>query len=73
MLASDQIEDLICLVAAMDRDTLINQFHAYRATFPLDFTEEFLGSVALDRLRHIFAALCLQQQHLPEVLMNQAA
>jgi hypothetical protein len=73
MLASDQIEDLICLVAAMDRDALINQFHAYRATFPLDFTEEFLGSVALDRLRHIFAALCLQQQHLPEVLMNQAA
>ena len=73
MLASDQIEELICLVAAMDRATLIEQFQTYRATFPLDFTDEFLGGVALDRLRHIFAALCLQQQHLPETLVGQAA
>ena len=44
-----------------------------RATFPLDFTEQFLSQTSLDRLRHIFVALCLQQQHVPSLLMPTAA
>ena len=73
MLASEQVEELICLVAAMDRSTLVGQIHEYHATFPLDFTADFLSTVSLDRLRHIFVALCLQQQHMPEILIPQAA
>ena len=73
MLASDQVEELICLVAAMDRPALIRQVHAYRATFPIDFTDEFLSTVPVDRLRHIFVALCLQQQHVPELSIPTAA
>lgn len=73
MLASDQVEELICLVAAMDRDDVIHHIHDYRATFPLDFTDEFLASVPLERLRHIFIALCLQQQHVPSLTMPTAA
>jgi len=68
MLASDQVDELICLVAGMDRPQLVDQFAAYDATFPLDFSDTFLDTVALDKLRHIFVALCLQQQHLPESL-----
>ena len=68
MLASDQIDELICLVAGMDREQIVDQFAAYHATFPLDFTETFYGTVALDKLRHIFVSLCLQQQHFPESL-----
>ena len=73
MLASDQVEEMICLVAAMDRAALIDQFRSYRASFPLDFTEEFLESADLDRLRHIFVALCLQQQHVPPITLPTAA
>jgi hypothetical protein len=73
MLASEQVEELICIVAALDRPALVRQLHAYRASFPIDFTDDFLTAVPLDRLRHIFLALCLQQQHLPEQLLPVAA
>lgn len=73
MLAADQVEELICLVAALDRAALVRQLQAYRATFPLDFTDEFLSTIPLDRLRHIFVALCLEQQHVPRVVIPSAA
>jgi len=73
MLATDQVEEMICLVAAMDRPALVEHFRDYRGTFPLDFTDEFLANTSLDRLRHIFVALCLQQQHVPSPLLPAAA
>ncbi len=60
-----QVEELICLVSAMDRNTLVDQFARYQATFPVDFTPEFLHTVPLEKLRHIFVALCLQCQRGP--------
>ena len=60
-----QVEDLICLVSSLDRSALINQFHTYPARFPIDFTDEFLTAEPIDRLRHIFLALCLQNQRVP--------
>ena len=68
MLDPHQIEDLICATAALDREALVEQFQAYPSTFPIDFTPEFLETVDLDRLRHIFLALCLQCQHVPELM-----
>ena len=68
MLQPHQVEDLICVVSAMERPALVHQFQAYRSTFPLDFTPEFLETVSLDRLRHIFVALCLQCQRVPELV-----
>jgi hypothetical protein len=65
MLRSQEVEQLISAVSAMDRHALIDQFHTYRASFPLDFTPQFLTSASLDQLRHIFVAVCLQSQHLP--------
>jgi hypothetical protein len=73
MLATDQVEEMICLVAAMDRAALVDQFRSYCATFPLDFTDQFLQTAPLDRLRHIFVALCLQQQHVPRITLPTAA
>jgi hypothetical protein len=65
MLQVEQVEELICLVSAMDRATLVHQFRDYPARFPVDFTMEFLESCSLDRLQHLFVALCLQSQRLP--------
>ena len=66
MLDAHQVEELICLVSAMDRPALVRQFREYRGTFPVDFTDAFLENTPVERLRHIFVALCLQCQHVPE-------
>lgn len=68
MLQAEQVEELIRLVAALDRDLLVIQIQEFRGTFPVDFTPEFLRELSLDRLRHIFLALCLQTQRLPTVM-----
>ncbi len=67
MLEANQVEELICLVSAMDRPTLVRQFREYRANFPVDFTDHFLETTPVERLRHIFVALCLQCQHVPDL------
>lgn len=73
MLQSEQVEELIDLVTSLDRPALIEQFRSFRATFPIDFTREFLEAQPIDRLRHIFLALCLQQQRLPQLITHEAA
>ncbi|MEA2708987.1 MAG: hypothetical protein QOF78_1588 [Phycisphaerales bacterium] len=65
MLQDHQIDDLIALVSALDRASLLAHFQSYRASFPVDFTQEFLAAMPIDRLRHVFVALCLQTQRLP--------
>ncbi len=72
MLASDQVEALIGLVGSLDRASLLGQFASYRGNFPLDFTPDFLASASLDRLRHIFLAVCLQNQRLPQLQVESA-
>ena len=73
MLQAQQVEELICLVSAMDRDGLIHHFRNYKASFPVDFTADFLTDQPIDRLRHIFVALCLQNQRLPQTGVPLAA
>lgn len=72
MLQSTQIEDLMTLVASLDRDALVDQFNNYRGRFPVDFTEEFLTRTSVDKLRHIFVAMCLQNQRLPDNFSHAA-
>ncbi len=72
MLQSSQIEDLVNLIATLDRENLLGQFHAYQARFPIDFTDEYLGTLSTERLRHIFMALCLQNQQMPALSDTQA-
>jgi hypothetical protein len=67
MLASDQVEELIALIGSLDREDLVQQFTTYGGNFPLDFTPEFLAGLSDDRLRHIFLAVCLQNQRLPQI------
>ena len=65
MLDAHQVEELIRLASAMDRQELVHQFRTFRGPFCVDFTESFLQETSLDRLRHIFVALCLQCQRVP--------
>ena len=68
-----QLEDLVCLISSLNREALMEQFHTYPARFPIDFTDQFLHTQSVDRLRHIFLALCITSQRLPEIPANQAA
>ncbi len=67
MLESHQVEELICLVASLDKPTLTRQFLTFKGSFPVDFTPEFLEKLSVDRLRHIYVALCLQAQRVPAI------
>jgi hypothetical protein len=73
VLDAKQIDELLSLVVALDRQSLSRLIREYRASFPLDFTSEFLETVDLDRLRHIFVAVCLQCQRMPEIMTEMAA
>ena len=73
MFQAQQVEELIHLVHALDRATLIDQLQGYHANFPLDFTREFLETQSTERLRHIFLSLCLHTQRMPEVVTPEAA
>lgn len=73
MLASQQIEELICVVSSMDKETLIEQFHQCPSRFPIDFTPEFFEDASVERLRHIFVAVCLQCQYIPHLAAEALA
>lgn len=72
MLQSEQIEELIALVSGLDRDTLMNHIRSYRAAFPVDFTSDYLQQLPTDKIRHIFVAMCLQSQRMPDNFSNAA-
>ena len=65
MLQAEQIDELVCLISLLDRQSLLHQLLDFRADFPVDFTEEFLAAQTTDRLKHLLLALCVQCQHLP--------
>jgi hypothetical protein len=73
MLDPHQVEELMCIVSAMNRDMVIERLRSFRGGFPVDFTSEFLTDQPTDRLRHIYAALCLQSRSLPQNEVPTAA
>ena len=72
MLQSQQVEELIGLVSSLDKPALMQQFGSYQASFPVDFTPDFLESQSVDRLRHLFVAMCLHTQRMPEIAAHAA-
>jgi hypothetical protein len=73
MLKSDQIEELISVVASMGREAIVRQFREYPASFPVDFSYEYLQRQPLERLQHLFLALCIEQKRMPEIAASEAA
>ena len=72
MLANEQVDELICTVATWDRETLTSEFLSFDGRFPLDFTPEYLSGLSVETLRHIFLAICLQNQKMPDAAMAMA-
>jgi hypothetical protein len=57
--ANADVEKMIARIAGMDRKALVEHLKGLECPFDLDFTEDFLGSVSLERLRHIALAATL--------------
>lgn len=55
-----EVDDLIVTVAESSREELMAMLGAAPCPFPLDFTDTYLDSLTLDRLRHLVMAVCLQ-------------
>ena len=67
MLKAHQVEELVEIINALPRTALMCQFSTYRASFPVDFTQDYLESQDTEQLRHLFLAMCLQSQRMPEI------
>ena len=59
------IEDLLRAVTRMDRATVAAALLDFRGSFPVDFTPAFVAATDVDKLRHIYFALCLQTRRAP--------
>ena len=58
MSSREYFEQAATSIGTLERDELKKQIRNFKGRFKLDFTEEYLNSATVDRLRHIlFAAL----------------
>jgi len=57
-----QVEALINRISVMDRSSLIGFLRGLHVDFEIDFTDDFLGSVSIERLRHIVLAASLHSK-----------
>lgn len=52
-------ERTVALIASLDRDELKTRLKDFQDSIKLDFTDDYLDTVSLDRLRHIVLAVVL--------------
>ncbi len=53
-------EELVVAIMTMDRAELIDLLRGINCGFRMDFTDGFLSSISLERLRHLIVAASLQ-------------
>jgi hypothetical protein len=56
MASREYFEQAATSIGTLERDELKKQIKNFKARFKLDFTEDYLNSVSVDRLRHILLA-----------------
>ncbi len=70
---SDEVDELVCLIACMDRPTITRQLLESPTDFPVDFTPQYLAQQTLEHLRHLLFALCMTCRHAPRQPLAAAA
>jgi hypothetical protein len=56
MVSRDNFEQTATSIAVLGRDELKKRIRNFRGRFRLDFTEDYLNDLSVDRLRHILLA-----------------
>jgi len=67
MLSVEEVERLSRTIGQLSRVELVEQFRIYPAPFPIDFTDAFLASQSVEKLRHVFFGLCLHCGAEPQI------
>ncbi len=62
MIARESLEQTATSIAALERDELKRRIKGFRGRFRLDFTEDYLNSLTVDRLKHILLAALVNAQ-----------
>jgi len=60
-----QFEQIIASLNALGRDDLKQRIKGFRGRFKLDFSDEYLDALTLDRLRHILLAALINARAEP--------
>jgi hypothetical protein len=60
-----QFEQLATSIAALGRDELKKRIKTFHGRFKLDFSDDYLDSLSLDRLRHILLAALINGKSNP--------
>ena len=53
------VERTVAVIATLSRDELKTRLKDFQSSIKLDFTDSYLDTVSLDRLRHIVLAVAL--------------
>jgi hypothetical protein len=56
MVSKKKFEQTATSIAALGRNELKRRIRSFRGRFKLDFTEDYLNALSVDRLRHILLA-----------------
>jgi hypothetical protein len=56
MITRTRFEQTTTSIASLGRNELKHRIKGFRGRFKLDFTEEYLNKLSVDRLRHILLA-----------------
>jgi hypothetical protein len=58
------LEQTATSISSLGRSELTRRIRNFKGRFKLDFTEDYLNSLSVDRLRHILLAVLINaQQH----------
>lgn len=57
--ASHRLENLMVSVASLGKNQVRAKLKGFKGRFKMDFTEDYLNKLSLDRLRHILLAAML--------------
>ena len=72
MLDQAQLQQAVATIATLDRGEIARQLRRDEIRFPVDFTPEWIASRSLDELRHVYAAICLQCDLMPDAPARNA-
>ncbi|MDO8301987.1 MAG: hypothetical protein Q7T18_01980 [Sedimentisphaerales bacterium] len=64
MVARNSLDNLATSIATLGRDEVKNRLKNFKGRFRLDFSDDYLDKLSVDRLRHILlAALITTKSH----------
>ena len=61
---SERQQRFVERLSQLDRPELMAVLRSMQCEFPIDFTDECLASMSVERLRHVAAAACLHARNL---------